>query len=107
MNLGNQPSALASALYKLVYGSAQTNKQSIKDVEGLKAFFVNDPSRANKEIRELAAIDLDRSGTIDADELQYLNSKKIETSFSDKIMEILSTHPNMLKRIQKLSEYNK
>jgi heat shock protein HtpX len=107
VELGNQPSALASALYKLVYGSAKTNKQSIKDVEGLKAFFVNDPSKANKEIRELAAIDLDGSGTIDTAELQYLNSKKIETNFSDKIMEILSTHPNMLKRIQKLSEYNK
>lgn len=107
VELGNRPSALASALYKLVYGSAKTSKQSIKDVEGLKAFFVNDPSKANKEIRELAAIDLDGSGTIDTDELQYLNSKKIETNFSDKIMEILSTHPNMLKRIQKLSEYNR
>jgi heat shock protein HtpX len=76
-------------------------------VEGLKAFFVNDPSKANKEIRELAAIDLDRSGTIDADELQYLNTKKIELNFSDRLMEALSTHPNMLKRIQKLSEYNR
>jgi len=107
VELGNQPSALASALYKLVYGSAKTSKQSIKDVEGLKAFFVNDPSRANKEIRELVQLDLDRSGTIDANELQYLNSKKIELKFSDRLMEALSTHPNMLKRIQKLSEYNR
>jgi heat shock protein HtpX len=105
INLGNKPSALASALYKLVYGSAKTNKQSIKDVEGLKAFFVNDPSRADKEIRELVQLDLDRSGTIDADELQYIHSKKIKVSFSDKLLEALSTHPNMLKRIQKLSEY--
>jgi len=107
VELGNQPSALASALYKLVYGSAKTSKQDIKDVEGLKAFFVNDPSRANKEIRELVQLDLDRSGTIDANELQYLNSKKIELKFSDRLMEALSTHPNMLKRIQKLSEYNR
>jgi heat shock protein HtpX len=105
VNLGNHPSALASALYKLVYGSARTNKQAIKDVEGLKAFFVNDPSRANEEIRELAQIDLDRNGTIDADELQYFQSKKIELKFSDRLLEALSTHPNMLKRIQKLSEY--
>ncbi len=103
--LGNQPSALASALYKLVYGSAKTNRQAKKDVEGLKAFFVNDPSRADKEIRELASLDLDRSGTIDADELQYLHSKQIKVSFSDRLLEALSTHPNMLKRIQKLSEY--
>jgi heat shock protein HtpX len=105
VDLGNQPSALASALYKLVYGSAVTSKQAIKDVEGLKAFFVNDPSRANAEIRELAEIDLDRSGTIDPDELQYIYSKKITLSFSDRMLEALSTHPNMLKRIQKLSEY--
>ncbi|MEJ2567915.1 MAG: zinc metalloprotease HtpX [candidate division WOR-3 bacterium] len=105
VDLGNQPSALATALYKLVYGSAKTNKQSIKDVEGLKAFFVNDPSRADKEIRELVQLDLDRSGTIDADELQYIHSKQIKVSFSDRLLEALSTHPNMLKRIQKLSEY--
>jgi heat shock protein HtpX len=105
IDLGNKPSALASALYKLVYGSARTNKQSIKDVEGLKAFFVNDPSKADKEIRELVSLDLDRNGTIDADELQYVHSKKIKVSFSDRLLETLSTHPNMLKRIQKLSEY--
>ncbi|MBN1695514.1 M48 family metalloprotease [candidate division WOR-3 bacterium] len=107
VELGNQPSALASALYKLVYGSARTNKQAIKDVEGLKAFFVNDPSRANKEIRELVQIDLDRSGTLDAGELQYLRSEKMKITFSDRLLEALSTHPNMLKRIQKLSEYNR
>ena len=61
--------------------------------------------RANKEIRELVQIDLDRSGTIDPDELQYIYSKKIKLSFSDRMFEALSTHPNMLKRIQKLSEY--
>jgi heat shock protein HtpX len=105
VTLGNQPSALASALYKLVYGSARTSKQAIKDVEGLKAFFVNDPSRAMNELRELAQLDTDRSGTIDRTELQSLYSKKIEVSFSDRLLEVLSTHPNMLKRIKKLSEY--
>jgi heat shock protein HtpX len=105
VDLGNQPSSLASALYKLVYGSARTVKQTIKDVEGLKAFFLNDPSNAIKEIRELAQIDLDRSGTIDRYELQNLYSQKIKISFSDRILETLSTHPNMVRRIRKLSEY--
>ena len=104
--LGNAPSAMASALYKLVYGSARMNKEMVRDVEGLKAFFLNDPSRAMNEIRELSHIDLDRSGTIDPDELQFLYSKKIQLSFSDRLLEILSTHPNMLMRIKKLSEYN-
>jgi len=50
--LGNQPSALASSLYKLVYGSARMNPEALKESEGLKAFFVNDPSQARNEIKD-------------------------------------------------------
>ena len=103
--LGNKPAALASSLYKLVYGSARMNKESLKETEGLKAFFVNDPSRANKEIRELVQLDLDKSGTIDSYELANLKARRIQLGLGDKMLELLSTHPNMLKRIKKLSEY--
>ena len=37
VKLGNKPHALASALYKLVYGSAKFSKESLKQVEGCKA----------------------------------------------------------------------
>lgn len=103
--LGNRPEALASSLYKLVYGAARTDKESLKQVEGLKAFFINDPSRALTEIKELKQLDLDKSGTIDASELVYLRNKQINLRLSDKIFEAFSTHPNMLKRIKRLSEY--
>jgi heat shock protein HtpX len=103
--LGNQPSSLASSLYKLVYGSARTSKESLKEVEGLKAFFINDPSQALNEIKELAQLDLDKSGTLDASELELLRTKNIRLGFSDRLLEALSTHPNMLKRIKRLSEY--
>lgn len=102
--LGNTSASLASALYKLVYGSARTDRELIRDVAGLKAFFVNDPSRALKEIRELKQLDLDRSGTIDAAELQALRRRDIRLGFGDRLLELLSTHPNMLKRIQELSQ---
>lgn len=102
--LGNRPEALASALYKLVYGSARMDKEAIKDAEGLKAFFLNDPSRARQEIQELSQIDLNRSGTIDSYELAALRVKKIRLSWGDKLLEAISTHPNMLKRIKRLSE---
>jgi len=103
--LGNRPSALASSLYKLVYGSARMDEDSRREVEGLKAFFVNDPSQSLHEISELRQLDLDKSGTLDDSELLRLKSKRVHLNFGDKMMELLSTHPNMLKRIKQLSDY--
>ena len=103
--LGNQPSVLASSLYKLVYGSARMDKESLKEVEGLKAFFVNDPSQAFNEIRELSQLDLDKNGIIDKGELELLRNKKLHLKLGDRFLEVLSTHPNMLKRIKQLSQY--
>jgi heat shock protein HtpX len=104
VELGCRPSDLASALYKLVYGAARLDKEEIKEYEGLKAFFASDPSQAYNEIRELAQLDSDRSGTIDASELLALRNKKVRLGFGDRMMEALSTHPNMLKRIKHLSQ---
>jgi len=104
VKLGNAPHALASALYKLVYGSARVNKEELKRIEGLKAFFVNDPSRALTELRELSQIDRDRSGSIDQHELMMLSTKKVKVSTADKFMELMSTHPNMVKRVHRLSK---
>jgi heat shock protein HtpX len=104
VELGNQPNHLATALYRLVYGNARfKGTEQLKEVEGIKAFFINDPSTAWNEVRELSQIDRDMSGTIDANELAALRSKTIRLSSADKMMEIFSTHPNMLKRIQRLS----
>lgn len=105
VRLGNHPSTLASSLYKLVYGSARAERGASREVEGLKAFFLNDPSRALSEVRELSQLDLDKSGTIDPYELQALRRKSLRLGFSDRMLELLSTHPNMLKRIKRLSEY--
>jgi heat shock protein HtpX len=69
----------------------------------MKAFFVNDLSRARNDIVELREIDLDMSGTIDENELIVLRDKKVRLSWTDKVMEIMSTHPNMVKRIKYLA----
>jgi heat shock protein HtpX len=103
--LGNPPRALASSLYKLAYGAARLKPESLKQSEGLKAFFINDPSRGRKEVLELSQLDLDKSGTIDSSELDLLRKSDIHLGMGDKMMELLSTHPNMLKRIKKLSQY--
>jgi heat shock protein HtpX len=69
----------------------------------LRAFFLNDVTRAHREINDLRAIDRDFSGTIDQDELLVLRSKEVRLRGGEKIAELLTTHPNMLKRIQRLA----
>jgi heat shock protein HtpX len=80
------------------------NSNEMHQVEGMKAFFLNDPSQAMNEIRDLAQLDMDKDGTIDTNELFRLRNKKVNVGTGEKFMEFLSTHPNMLKRIKHLSE---
>jgi len=104
VSLKNEPHSLASALYKLVKGSATIPKAQLKQVEGMKAFFANDVSRAHDDILNLTELDLDKSGTLEEHEIAILKQKHLKLSPLDSMMEILSTHPNMLKRIKALAE---
>lgn len=104
VEIGGKPHKLASALYKLVYGSVNLDKKEVKSVEGVKAFFVNDISDASNEISDLKQIDLDMDGMISESELAELRQTKTNISTGSKIMELLSTHPNMVKRIKRLAE---
>lgn len=106
IEIGGQPDKLASALYKLVYGSAAADNEKVKEIQGSKAFFLNDVSVAGNEIKELSELDIDRDGSISASELSQLKYKKINLKTTDKLMETFSTHPNMLKRIERLAEYS-
>ena len=48
--MGNRPEALASALYKLVYGAAD-GQGRLKEAEGLKAFFLTiHPGRSMRSV---------------------------------------------------------
>jgi heat shock protein HtpX len=107
VQLGNGSHSLASALYKLVYSNARyKNSPELKQVGGVKAFFANDPSQAWNEIRELSQLDRDNSGTIDQSELLRIRQMNVRMSFTDRMMELFTTHPNMLKRIKHLSTLN-
>jgi len=106
VRLGNMPHHLASALYKLVYGSARLrHSEELKRVEGVKAFFLNDPSRSWYEIRELSEVDRDMSGTIDYDELMELRQKRVRLGTAHRLMELFSSHPDALKRVKYLSTF--
>jgi heat shock protein HtpX len=104
VKLGNPPHWMASALYKLVYGSANAPPEALRAAAGFKAFFASDPSRARKEVWTLAQLDLDRSGTIDPHELEALRTSRVRPGFGASAVEILSTHPNMLKRVKRLAD---
>lgn len=104
IELGNPPHELASALYKLVYGSASANRDEVKAVEGVKAFFVNDISDAGNEIDDLKQLDSDMDGAISASELDELKYGQVKIGTGSRIMELLSTHPNMVKRVKRLAE---
>ncbi|MFH1126581.1 MAG: zinc metalloprotease HtpX [archaeon] len=106
IKLGSRPSTMASALFKLVYGSAKTPKDILKQAEGMKAFFANDPSRARRDLAELKQVDADGSGSIDDSELRAIRNKKASITSADRFMEMMSTHPNMVKRVQALSRLN-
>jgi heat shock protein HtpX len=69
----------------------------------VKAFFLNDVSRALNEVRDLQEVDRDLSGTIDQNELLALRSQRAKLGRAEKMMEIFATHPNMLKRIKRLA----
>jgi heat shock protein HtpX len=106
VELGNQPHQLASALYRLVATDANQKKNpDMKRVEGMKAFFLNDPAQAWNEVREISQIDENGDGRISQDDLLNLRQKKIHVGFGGKLLEIFTTHPNTLKRIQVLSTY--
>ncbi|MBF4467985.1 MAG: M48 family metalloprotease [Methanobrevibacter arboriphilus] len=106
IEIGGKPDKLASALYKLVYGAAKSPKEEVKDIQGVKAFFLNDISNARDDIEQLSQLDLNRDGEISEIELAQLKSKNVNIKTSDKVMELFSTHPNMLKRIERLAEYS-
>jgi heat shock protein HtpX len=106
VELGSMPHELANALYKLISGDSRfQNKAEMKQVQGMKAFFLNDPSQAWNEVREVSQIDENHDGKIGYDDMMSLRQKRIKLGFGDKLMELFTTHPNTVKRIQTLSSY--
>ncbi len=103
VRLGNPPAALASALFKLVRGATLVPREALQGAAGYKAFFATDPSRADEELLDIAQIDADGSGSIDTQELNRVRQRGIRRSRVDAILELLSTHPNMAKRLERLA----
>ena len=104
VEFGNRPAALVSALYKLSYGAARCSKETIDEVNSNRAFFVNDVNNGKHDITDFQQIDFDGDGKISDEELRRLASSDVKISSKNGIMELLSTHPDSLKRVKRLAE---
>ena len=105
VEFGNRPAALVSALYKLSYGASMCSEQTIKEVDGTRAFFVTDVNKAEGDLSDFRQIDFDGDGKISDEDLRKLNNSKIKITKSSGVAEIFSTHPDSLKRVKRLAEY--
>jgi len=90
------------ALYRITLDSTRIDKRELKKVEGAKAFLATDPSTARRDVVDLRKADLNLDGHLDMYEVEKF-AKEAKVTTTDKILEIFSSHPNMVDRIKKLA----
>lgn len=101
--LTGKPQALASALYRITIATSSINPEKMKQAEGMKAFFATDPSKAKQDIIDFRQADLNMDGHIDEHEMKMF-AARAKTTYSDKILELFSSHPHVVARIKRLAE---
>ena len=94
---------LSTGLAKIVnatknMGRMGRTRQQTKNLNAFKALFITDPDRANVDSAELSTMSVAGSQEL----VQEILSKKLTTA--DRILEIFSTHPNIVKRLKALQE---
>jgi len=94
---------LSTGLAKIVsatknMGRMGRTRQQTKNLNAFKALFITDPDRANVDSAELSTMSVAGSQKL----VQEMLSKKLTTA--DRILEIFSTHPNIVKRLKALQE---
>jgi len=108
VKIGNSPHRMASALYKLAYASSQVGvngkgNEELRRIQGFRALLLNDTSQGWREVRQLKELDRDSDGAINQNDLLALRSKEIRLGPSESLLEVFTTHPNMLKRVKRLA----
>ena len=94
---------LSTGLAKIVNATKNMSrtgrtKQQTKNMGAFKALFITDPDRAKVDSAELSMMSAADSQKL----VQGILAKKLTTA--DRIIEILSTHPNIVKRLKALQE---
>jgi heat shock protein HtpX len=99
----NGAQKLSTGLAKIVDITRQVNdahkaRQEKPKSSAFKALFIADPDRASADAAELAAMNVQGDQKL----VQEILSRKL--TFADKLVEALSTHPNIVKRLRALQE---
>jgi heat shock protein HtpX len=94
---------LSTGLAKIVnatknMGRMGMTRQQTRNLHAFKALFITDPDRAASDSAELSRMSMADSQRL----VQEILSKKLTTA--DRIIELLSTHPNIVKRLRALQE---
>jgi heat shock protein HtpX len=87
--------------YTNVVKQSHRNRQKTSGSNSFKALFISDPDRSEVDAAALKQLG---SGMGDRKLVEAVLRKKITTF--DKIMEVFSTHPNIVKRLRALQELN-
>jgi heat shock protein HtpX len=103
IRLGNEPRYLAAALYRLTMSDnkAKTGTE-LEGIEHARAFLFSDPSVSWSQISELMQIR--PSANLNSDTLFELRNRPVKLGIRKTLVEVFSTHPDVLKRIKALSE---
>ncbi len=98
----NGAEKLSTGLVTIVEESKHTrmSKEQQKSNSSFKALFITDPDRASTDSAELHSMNITNKREL----LRETLAK--QPSSADKLIEILSTHPNIIKRLRALQELN-
>jgi heat shock protein HtpX len=101
--LTSSPRSLESALAKITYGLSLSSKAP----SGARAFYIEDPALAKKEVQVIMEkkdeYDLNRDGVLDERELELAMEKEAKSTWV-KLNTLFATHPPTFKRILLLRE---
>lgn len=98
--VANGSQKLSTGLAKIVNTSKNMgrNKNQMKNFSAFKALFITDPERATMDSAEIAAMSHPEGQKL----VQEILTRRLTTL--DRIAEVLSTHPNIIKRLKALQE---
>jgi heat shock protein HtpX len=94
------PRKLSEGLAKIVSKTGRMRSSRRREAftfNGFKALFISDPDRAERDVAEIAKY---MSSTSDQALVERLLQRRVTTA--DRVMELLSTHPNITKRLRAL-----